>query len=108
MEKKEMTDNSSPEEIDKDSKRQNIIDWLEKKWHQPRTCPICEHNKWSTVRTIHELREFHKGDLVAKGAILPVVPIVCSFCGYILFFNALKFGLVTSPEKERGEENGQQ
>lgn len=107
MEKQEMTDRKSPEKT-VDIIRQKIIDWLEKKWPMPRVCPICKHNKWNTIGTIHELREFHKTDFVVKGSIIPVIPVICSFCGYTLFFNALKSDLVTPRKKERGEKNGQQ
>jgi len=109
MEKQERTDRKSPGEIIKtpvEYRRQQIINWLNEKWPMAQKCPICQHREWSIDGTIHELREFHSGDFVVGGSVFPVVPIVCNFCGYTFFFNALKLGLIEHPEKEGEKKNG--
>lgn len=109
MEKQKMTDGKSPGEIIKklaEYRRRQIMKWLNEKWPMAQKCPICQRREWSVGGTIHELRQFHNGSLVVAGSVFPVVPIVCSFCGYTLFFNALKLGLVEETEKEGEKKNG--
>lgn len=109
MEKKKMTDRKSPGETIKglaEYRRQRVMNWLNKKWPIPQSCPICRRKDWSTGGTIHELREFHSGSFFAAGSVFPVVPIVCNFCGYTLFFNAFKLGLIEHSKKEGEKKNG--
>lgn len=109
MEKQERTDRKSRGEIIKrlvEHRKQQVMNWLNKKWPMAQKCPICQRREWSFSGTIHELREFHKGDFIVGGSVFPVVPIVCNFCGYTLFFNALKLDLVEQPEKEGEKKNG--
>ena len=48
-----------------------------------RQCPVCGQSKWQTDPA-HRLREF-----TDPGMIMPVVPALCTNCGYTLLINAL-------------------
>ena len=55
-------------------------------------CPICKKkDTFLTSNNVFEWREFHKGNLSLGGnnQIFPVLPIVCSHCGYTIPFNFL-------------------
>ena len=69
-------------------------------------CPVCRHNEWAVFDTVFEFREFVGGGVhVGSGAVIPCIAMTCKHCSNTLFFNAIKLGLVTLPEKEKkGEE----
>lgn len=51
---------------------------------------------WS-VGQILEIREFNKGNLVVGGdsQITPLNPVMCQYCGYTFFMNAIKSGAIS-------------
>lgn len=72
-----------------------INEWLDKHWLYPRNCPICaETDDWLVLGAVQELDWF----TIGSGKI-PVTPIMCKACGYMIFFNAIKVGIV----KDSGE-----
>ncbi len=74
----------------------DLIEWLDEKWtRDDKNCPVCEHNSWS-VQGAFELRGFHGGSLVAGGDLQPVVPVICTNCGYTMLFNGVLTGVVES------------
>lgn len=81
-------------------------DWLIKRldeFWKPTRCPACKHNEWSVSDTVYEVREFHGGTMViGGGSLVPVIVATCEYCGYTLFFNAIKLGIV-QPSKEETE-----
>ena len=75
---------------------QQIIDFLNNKWHGAR-CPLCGEGKWNVTDKIFELREFNNGNFVLggpNGAITPVIPVTCANCGNTILINALVTGLL--------------
>jgi len=79
-----------------------LSDFLEK--NKP-SCSLCKSKQWVLIERVFELREFQEsGPPGADNSILPVVPLVCSKCGNILFFNAIQLGFLK--KHRRGKKKG--
>jgi hypothetical protein len=79
-----------------------LIGYLKDKW-AGRPCPMCGHAGWSIQDGVYELREFHEGGMViGGGALVPVVPVICSNCGNTILVNAILTGIVERGEKKNG------
>lgn len=60
-------------------------------------CPICNQENISIEPVVYQLREFNpNGDIVLGNDQLvePIIPIVCTNCGYTTFINAIKAGII--------------
>ena len=79
------------------------IKTLEKQWGD-KPCPMCSGPNWTVGNTVYQLAEFHKGDVVIGGSIVPVYPVSCTTCGYTVLVNAIISGMVsnTPPDKVGG------
>lgn len=70
------------------------------------TCPLCHQGEFSLgsgyfAHDIQkELRERQIG-----GVSMPVVPVVCRHCGFVMQFAAGTLGLLPKPEELKTEEN---
>ena len=71
------------------------------KWLTPKMCPICGNPNLGLIEEIVEIRPFNGGNIVVGGELFPYNVIVCSNCGYTIFFNAIKTGAVKSPLEEK-------
>ena len=69
--------------------------WINEQWKGSKRCPICESNDWIISDKAFELREYSGGNIVAGGALYPLVCLTCKVCGYSMFFNAIISNLVT-------------
>src|SRR4051812_6812671 len=76
-------------------RRDGTIKWLEAHWTNSRECPICSTAMWN-IANVAEMPEFLP-DTPPTGQIYPLVPIMCSNCGYTIFFNAVHMGLLPPP-----------
>lgn len=84
---------------------EKIVTELNQKWQQSQICPVCGKNEWQVNDTIFELPEFQGGNVViGSGKLYPVIPIMCSSCGYTIFMNAIKAGAVKLQEKKENDE----
>lgn len=83
---------------------ERFVHWLGGiRGHTDIVCPVCAFSDW-TVQDLAELREFIGGRVPFGGRIIPVVPVSCGRCGYIMLFNAIKMGLLPlSGEPEDSE-----
>lgn len=75
-----------------------LLDWLDKQWKTPQSCPICKNTDWKIPESILEIREFEDGDLVAfpqDSSIVPVVSVTCTNCGYTFLINLKSIGLIS-------------
>jgi len=78
------------------------------KQHSPNgriTCPLCGNQEWNVNDLIVEAREFHNGDMVLGGSIMPLVGITCRTCAHTMFLNALQLGFVNRNTENNGEHN---
>ena len=78
-----------------------IMQHLEAKWGA-RKCPMCGQSNWSFGNTVFELREYY-GEIftVARGPIVPVIPIYCVNCGLTILINPIiaKIKFETPPKE---------
>ena len=74
-----------------DSKK--MIDFLSDKW-KGRGCPMCGQGPWNAQNRTFQLTEFHQGNIVLGGPLVPVVPVTCENCGYTALVNAIIAGVV--------------
>ena len=80
-----------------------------KKWIDQKavdmTCPICTKATWIPGSLILTPPARGKGkSMVIGGRTYPMVPIICTNCGYMHFFNALIVGL-EEPDIKPGEQD---
>ena len=82
-----------------------IVDFLREKWGG-RACPMCNGGPWNIEGRVFQIPEFHKGDVILGGPVVPVVPVTCANCGNTQFVNALLAKLVSreSPPASAGAE----
>jgi len=58
-------------------------------------CAVCYQVDWQISDSIFGLPEFSDGVFVGRGgAFYPVIPVSCNNCGYVMFFNAIKLGIL--------------
>lgn len=58
-------------------------------------CPVCGSNEWD-IHDVAALPHMHTGPGkpgMDIGRLIPVVPMMCSNCGFYYLFSALKIGL---------------
>ena len=72
---------------------QKVIRHLTTKWAN-RPCLMCNAAQWSVQDEAFELRAFSDGNLIVGGALIPVVPVVCTNCGNTVLVNAIIAGAV--------------
>lgn len=64
------------------------------------SCPLCGNQKWVITGDVFQVSDYKKKGDRSGGAILPVVPIICTNCGNILFINALVAKLIDPPNED--------
>ncbi len=76
--------------------REKAEEWLTSQWSGLKECPICQQNIWNMPNELVSVNEYRGAGVMALGstASFPFVMVVCSFCGYTMFFNAVVMGLV--------------
>jgi predicted nucleic-acid-binding Zn-ribbon protein len=89
--------------------QQQAIQWISTNWTKSKSCPICGNVSW-TVGHVLEVRPFNNGGIaLSQQGIFPVFPVTCTTCGYTMFFNALRAGVLnlgTQPESPSPEAGG--
>lgn len=93
-----------------ENEKGTIEEWLKERWKQERlACPISGHRDW--IIADHLVQMFiHRPKMFAIGG--PTYPhalVICSGCGYTVFFNAVMIGLVppgSHQESPTGQESG--
>ena len=76
-----------------------LIAHLNTKWAS-RPCPMCGNPNWTAQNTAFQLMEFHAGNVVIGGPVIPVVPVTCTNCGNTVLINGLVAGVLTTPATE--------
>lgn len=71
-----------------DDPKNKALHWLNKKWQGDKECPVCRHNQW-TIGDAVELRPYQGGSVVIGGAVVPLIPVVCTNCGNTLLISAV-------------------
>lgn len=78
-----------------------LIEHLRIKW-QGRPCQQCGTGSWNVQDKAYELRQFYSGSLVTGGAVIPVIPVICSNCGNTVLVNAIIAGAVKKDASMEG------
>jgi hypothetical protein len=76
-----------------DIKTDAVIAFLNSKWGN-RSCPMCSKGPWSVQDRVFQLNEFHQGNLVVGGPLIPVIPVSCGNCGHTVLVNAIIAGVL--------------
>lgn len=83
-----------------DEQSSRALAWLNEKWPPMRRgCPVCGAANWNIQSSLMELREFEGGNLVIGGgsAIYPLLGVMCTNCGHMIFINAVVAGILDTP-----------
>lgn len=67
--------------------------FLQKKWGN-KACPMCGTGQWAVQDNVYQLTEYHSGNVVLGGPIVPVIPVSCANCGNTVLVNAIIAGAV--------------
>ena len=82
---------------------EKVLQYLDKKWGESKTCPVCNHGDWTVFERVYDIREYHKEGMVLGGGVIPFVIASCDNCGNTRFFNAIIAGVVKPQEEGRFE-----
>ena len=88
-----------------DYESQKAIKFLTEKW-AGRNCPMCGKGPWTVQDKIFQLTEFHEGNVIIGGPVVPVIPVTCGNCGNTVLLNAIISGSLApqgEPKKEEPE-----
>lgn len=68
--------------------------WINEKWPPQNPCPMCHTvSGWELAAPLEILiRPDIEG--TQRGRVIPVVPLVCNNCSYMVFLGALKIGVL--------------
>jgi hypothetical protein len=77
-----------------------LVAHLRDKWGERRACAQCGSGEWSVGDRVYELTEFHEGNVIVGGPVVPVVPVTCTNCGNTVLLNALISRIVERPAPE--------
>jgi hypothetical protein len=77
-----------------------ILRTLETTWGRTKTCWVCKNTNWNVLPTLFEVREFVGGDFDPSGVLVPMVGVTCTTCGQIVFFSAIRLGIVPAAEQK--------
>jgi len=81
-----------------------VIAFLNSKWGN-RSCPMCNKGPWSVQDRVFQLNEFHQGNLVVGGPLIPVIPVSCGNCGHTVLVNAIIAGVLPAEPLQADEKS---
>jgi len=87
-----------------DIKTDAVIAFLNSKWDN-RSCPMCNKGPWSVQDRVFQLNEFHQGNLVVGGPLIPVIPVSCGNCGHTVLVNAIIAGVLPAEPLQADEKS---
>ena len=70
-----------------------VIQFLTEKWGD-KACPMCGKGPFQVQEKAFQLSEFHRGNLVVGGPLIPVIPVTCTNCGHTVLVNAIISGAI--------------
>jgi hypothetical protein len=75
---------------------EKFIAFIGQKWGG-RGCPMCGNGPWTVQDKVFQLSEYHEGNLVVGGPLVPLVPVTCANCGHTVVVNAILSGAIAAP-----------
>jgi hypothetical protein len=88
---------------------QRALDWLNDKWTN-KDCPFHGATNWGLNVALVEVRTLDPNLDPGGSAAYPLVMATCATCGFTVFLNAAKAGVVAPllPDPVAGEQEGEQ
>ena len=88
-----------------DAENQQINTWLKENWSSW-VCPFSHHTQWQLGAFLVHTPKFIPGSWVELGGpSMPSVVVICTGCGYQVFINAVKVGIVSAADDPTKEES---
>lgn len=88
---------------------QKAVRWLEANWGTAAPCPFHGPTTWEVGNVLVGTVGYQSGGLAIGGPTYPSFVVVCGRCGFTVFVNALKAGIVprqpVPPESEPAPES---
>jgi len=82
--------------------KKKVEAYLRDNWNQSPHCPISGHRNWIIGDHI-VAPPIHSGaGLLLGGPAYPQVMVICGGCGYTMYFNAVKVGIVSASGEQEG------
>ncbi len=79
---------------------QKILAFLTEKWGD-KDCQMCGKGPWQVQDKVFQLSQFHHGNLVVGGPLIPVIPVTCTSCGNTILVNAIISGAIDPGTEEQ-------
>lgn len=83
--------------------KDKALKWLNEKWLNSRNCPICGNNTWGLSEDLGGLFLMRNNN-INLGPSIPVLPVHCNNCGYMILFSAVLAGLINEGAKNDSSE----
>lgn len=76
-----------------------VNEWMRARWRKSRECPLCGKSAGWELAPVVDL-PIRTADLAGQpsGAVVPVVPLTCKNCAYVVFSSAVAMGVLDRPE----------
>ena len=87
---------AGPELTLSDEQQRGVMAWLEQHWTRPHDCPLHGPTTWEVSRVIAGAPVMAPDGGFHLDRAYPTVPVTCAVCGYSIFINAVKLGLLPS------------
>lgn len=73
--------------------KQKIERHLKEKWALG-TCPMCRAQSWEFFERVYTPMGYQEGGYQFGGTQIPVIPVVCTNCGFTAWLNAIVAGVI--------------
>ena len=78
---------------------EKLLAHLKNKWGNAK-CPMCAASQWQVFSKVYAPPQFSKAGVVLGGEAIPVVPVVCTNCGFTAWVNAIIAGVLEQEGKK--------
>lgn len=80
------------------SELEKAKEWLDGKWESIHGCSVCGSDSWQIIDYLVTPVSFP--NILRAGELFPQVMVICTYCGYTIYFNAIVMGIVVPLQKE--------
>ena len=82
-----------------DAEIRSVEAWFKEKWKITLACPVSGKTQWQIANYLATTPIYTPGSYGLPGRSYAFVQVLCPECGYSMFFNAIRLGLLP-PAKE--------
>lgn len=83
--------------------KREAVEWLLNKWGANKSCPMCGTQTWS-VSGVGGISEWIPESGFIPESAYPVIPVHCTYCGFVALINAVAAGIVIPRNAAEGGE----